>query len=381
METTKSKELRAILVDLAPKDMADDELFDRMAELESLARTYGSLVVVHRVQKRDVPDYRTYIGKGKLDELVALGAEMKADLLIFGNLLKPNQIWNAQEAIRKAKGTMQAWDRVDLILKIFQLHADSPESRLQIRLAAIKHMGPRIFGMGIELDRQGGGVGTSGAGETNLEIMRRHLKEEERTVRRRLEDCARVRGGHRERRKRQGLKTVGIVGYTNVGKSTLMNALTGKGVLAADMLFATLGTRVGKMKWDSYSDADGAFLQRPDVLVNDTVGFIRDLPPELVDSFASTLEDSVESDLLLHVMDGSDPKFADRAAVVEGILSKIGAAQPRQLVFNKCDRMTKAARAALALEYAAEFPVFVSAATGEGLSGLKARIAARLGVG
>lgn len=370
--------LRAILVDVAPGQLDPDELADRMAELESLSMTYGSLVVVHRVQRRDTPDYSTFVGKGKLDELVGLGAEMKVDLLIFGNQLKPSQIFNVQEVLRKAKSKMQAWDRLDLILKIFQLHADSPESRLQIRLAAIKHMGPRIFNMGIELDRQGGGVGTSGIGETNLEIMRRHLKEEERMIRSRLADCARTRGQHRAHRARQGLKTVGVVGYTNVGKSTLMNALTGKGVLAADMLFATLGTRVGKMKWDSYVDEEGNFLKRPDVLVNDTVGFIRDLPPELVEAFASTLEDSVESDLLLHVVDGSDPRLEEKIAVVDGILAQIKAVQPRLFVFNKSDRLTSAARKALAKKYSKIKPLFVSAVSSDGLGALKDRVSKTL---
>lgn len=146
--------LKTIIIDIAPLGLSDAEMQHRMDELESLVSTYGGVTIVRRVQKRITPDYRTFVGSGKLDELVALGDELGAELLIIGNIMKPAQVWNVNEHLRKAKSKMQAWDRVDLILKIFSLHAVSPESQLQIELAAIKHMGPRIFGMGMELSRQ-----------------------------------------------------------------------------------------------------------------------------------------------------------------------------------------------------------------------------------
>lgn len=208
--------LKTIIVDIAPPNLSVEELSHRMDELESLVSTYGGVTIVKRVQKRFTPDYRTFIGSGKLDEIIAIGDELGAELLIIGNIMKSAQVWNVNEHLRKAKSKLQAWDRVDLILKIFALHVVSPESKLQIELAAIKHMGPRIFGMGMELSRQGGGSrNAKGQGETNTEIMKRHLKEKEREIIEKLKTYERTRSLHRENRKRKNLPTVGIVGYTN----------------------------------------------------------------------------------------------------------------------------------------------------------------------
>lgn len=208
--------MKTIIVDIAPPNLSVEELSHRMDELESLVSTYGGVTIVKRVQKRFTPDYRTFIGSGKLDEIMILAEELGAELLIIGNIMKPSQVWNVNEYLRKGKSKFQAWDRVDLILKIFALHAVSPESKLQIELAAIKHMGPRIFGMGMELSRQGGGSrNAKGQGETNTEIMKRHLKEKEREIIEKLKTYERTRSLHRENRKRKNLPTVGIVGYTN----------------------------------------------------------------------------------------------------------------------------------------------------------------------
>jgi GTPase len=220
--------MRAIVIDIVPKGVPAEELDHRLDELDSLVRTYSGVVVVEYVQKRDTADYRTFVGSGKLDEMLSSAAELKADVLIIGNILKPAQLYNISEEIRKRKLDMQAWDRVDLILKIFADHAKTPESKLQIELASIRHMGPRIFGMGMELSRQGGGIGTVGIGETNTERMRRHLREREQGIRRELEKYVRTRSLQRDRRRREQFATFGIVGYTNAGKSSLMNALTKK---------------------------------------------------------------------------------------------------------------------------------------------------------
>lgn len=334
--------LKTIIIDIAPLGLSDAEMQHRMDELESLVSTYGGVTIVRRVQKRITPDYRTFVGSGKLDELVALGDELGAELLIIGNIMKPAQVWNVNEHLRKAKSKMQAWDRVDLILKIFALHAVSPESQLQIELAAIKHMGPRIFGMGMELSRQWwGSRNAKGQGETNTEIMKRHLREKERAILEKLQTYERTRALHREHRKKKHLPTVGIVGYTNAGKSSLFNALTRKGVLAEDKLFATLWTSVWKV-WISIPSENEDYNHKPgvEILLNDTIGFIRDLPPELIAAFRSTLEDSIESDILLHVIDASDPWMAEKIRIVDETLDHIGATQPRIRVYNKADRVS-----------------------------------------
>lgn len=218
-------------------------MHQRMEELQQLVSTYGGLTVTEIIQQRAVPDYTYYIGSGKLEEIRQLMLQTGAKILIVGNILKPRQIYNITEYLRK--DGLQAWDRVDLILNIFDRHAISMEARLQVELAAIQHMGPRIFGMGMELSRQGGGSTTArGLGETNTERMRRHLATKKDQIIKKLKQYEQVRATHRQARKRNKTPTVGLVGYTNAGKSSLMHALTNKDVLIENKLFATLGTNV-----------------------------------------------------------------------------------------------------------------------------------------
>jgi len=369
---------RAILIDIIPPQMNKRSAKRRLLELESLTKTYGGIVIIKIVQKRAVPDYKTYIGKGKLEELIQLAKTEEVKLLIFNNQLKPHQLFEVEKLVER--DGMFVWDRIDLILKIFQLHADTTEAKLQIRLAGIKHMGPRIFRMGLELSQQAGGIGTRGVGETNIEIMKRHLAEEERTIKKQLEKFANARGLHRKRRNRIGFKTISIVGYTNAGKSSLLNALTNKGTYVADELFATLDTRIAKLwivKGAKVSTRD----QRPatrgyaegfTVLLSDTIGFIQDLPPQLVEAFRSTLEETVEADLILHVIDAGDPFIHEKIAEVEQVLSQLGVGDtPKIYVFNKIDLVKRLARKTLSKKYAEHNPVFVSAVTKQGLDMLK----------
>lgn len=360
---------RAILIDVIPLTMDRSTAERRLMELESLTNTYGGMVIVKVIQKRSLPDYRTYVGSGKLNELFELAKREKVDVLIINNLLKPKQLFEIEELARKTTpsfakgGAIKVWDRVDLILKIFDKHAKTAEAKLQIKLAAIHHMGPRIFRMGMELMQQAGGTGTrGGAGETNTEIMKRHLAEQEKQVKKDLERLARSRANHRMRRDRLGLKTVSIVGYTNAGKSSLLRALTKKDAYVADELFATLDTRIGKM-------GEG-------VLLSDTIGFIQDLPPQLIDAFRSTLDETIDADLILHVIDASDPWMKEKIVEVESILKQLEVNKtPIIFVFNKMDLAKKISKKRLRWEFKSEKPVFVSALKKMGLEELKKKIA------
>lgn len=364
------QELKAILIDCIPLDMHEEAASFRIGEAENLIGTYGGLVLLKTIQKKITPNYRTYIGSGKLEELILDGKMLGANILIINNELKPGQIWNISEQLRKQGSSMEVWDRIDLILKIFQKHASTKEAKLEIELASLKHMGPRIFGMGMELSRQGGGIGTVGIGETNTEIMKRHLKEQERKIMQDLEACKKSRKLQRDARKRKNLQTGSIVGYTNAGKSSLLNCLTKKGAYVANKLFATLDTRVGKVYLPQTAQ---------EILLSDTIGFIQDLPPTLINSFQSTLEETVHADFLLHVIDSSDPKIPEKIAVVEDILQKLLREEKKILyVFNKIDQLGLDQVQELREQYKHLSPLFVSTYSKEGIEVLKNQIASLL---
>lgn len=333
MEIMQKEKTKAILIDIIDPSIPHEEAEKRMEELENLVNTYGSIVVVKSIQKRSVPDYETFIGKGKVQEIVQYGRDKQAEILVVNNILKPRQIFKLNEIFRKEKVKMEAWDRIDLILKIFSKHAKSSHAKLQIELASIRHMGPRIFGMGMELSRQGGVKGVrAGAGEANIEIMKRHLKSQEQNIMKKLKHYELIDEGHRKRRQRQNFKMVALVGYTNAGKSSLMNALTGKGVYVANQLFATLDTRIGKV-YHQHSQS-----LTSEILVSDTIGFIQDLPPSLIQAFKSTLAETIEADLILHVIDINDPEIHKKISVVEEILEQLGLSRKTKIYgFNKVD--------------------------------------------
>jgi GTP-binding protein HflX len=376
------KDYKVFLADIVSKTLSLDILEDRMRELENLVETYGWVVIVKKYQRKDTPDPNTYIGKGKFQEIIEEMKASWANLLIIGNALKPAQLYKINELLRPIGAT--ARDRVDLILKIFDKHAQEGESQLQIELASIKHMGPRIYGMGMELSRQWGGSGWSGGsswsrasrwqGETNTEIMKRHLKDKIQKIQEKLKEYENMRRLHRDSRKKKWLPTVGIVGYTNAGKSSLLNAMTNKGVLAENKLFATLGTNVGKIRIMK----DPVLGTGKEILLNDTIGFIRDLPPKLIKAFSSTLEDSIESELLLHVVDAGDAFIHERIDVVNNILDEIGANQPRILVFNKIDTIDEKTKQKLQEHYAGQDQLRISAQQGIGLEEVKQLLADRL---
>lgn len=370
---------RVFLVDIVDKSTKPEILLDRMNELKNLVETYGGLVILSEYQKKDLPDPKTYIWKGKLDEIIDGMLANDANLLIVWNALKPSQIYQLNEKLRiiseekKLPVKMEARDRIDLILKIFEKHATSGESRLQIELAAIKHMWPRIFRMWLDLSKQwwsasgGGWWATRWSGETNTEVMKRHLKEKVRKIEKKLEEYTRTRSIQRDTRRKRGMTTVGIVWYTNAGKSSLLNALTKKGVLAENKLFATLNSNV----WNLYVITDPILGTGKEILLNDTIWFIRDLPPKLIKSFSSTLEDSIESDFLLHVIDASDPYIQDRIDVVNQILADIWANQKQILVFNKMDKLNEGKKAEIMSRFDSSDAVFISVKQWDGLVELK----------
>jgi GTP-binding protein HflX len=354
--------LKAVLADVIHFATSKQEAEDRLTELADLTRTYGGIVVVKTIQRRAKPDYSTFIGKGKIQEILNTQAEHQANVVIVNEILKPGQIYNLQEALQPKK--IKVWDRIDLILEIFDKHAHSAEAKLQIELARVRHMGPRIYGMGEQLGRQRGGTGTrGGGGEMNTEVMKRHLREQERRI---LDKLKSYEGQHREQHKfrtKKDFKTVALVGYTNAGKTSLLNALTKRKEYSADKLFATLETRVGQV----YLPNLGA-----KALLSDTIGFIQGLPPDLVQAFRSTLSEAIHADLILHVIDASDPHWAMKIEVVNKILKDLDLDnRPQIKVFNKADQL-------LDQPDLEDADVYVSAQTGEGLDGLKDLITKKL---
>jgi len=375
----QNKELKVFIADILPlEDRNEIDMKARMEEVENLVNTYWWIVILKHIQKRGLPDYKTYIWTWKLDEIIEEMKESWSNLLIIWNILKPIQIHNINEKLKTIWA--KAWDRIDLILKIFEKNAKTMESRLQIELALIKHMWPRIFGMSEELWSQWSGWSklSRWKWETNTEIMKRHLKERESSIKKELEHFKKVRAEHRKSRSKKWLTTVWIVGYTNAWKSSLMNILTWKWVLAEDKLFATLGTSVGKMYLENNYSEKLEFIKPKEILVNDTIWFIRDLPPNLIKAFASTLEDSIESDLLLHVIDASDSKIEEKIKVVDNILSEIWANQKKLYVFNKIDLLNEEKIDELKLKFSEYNPIFISTSKNIKIEELKENIINKL---
>jgi GTP-binding protein HflX len=348
-----------LLAVLAPGADGDDEL----AELEELARTAGVEPVASVVQHRRQPDARTYVGKGKLEELKEAYGSSRAEVLIVDDELSPAQQRTLENALEA-----RVVDRTQLILDIFAQHAVSAEGKLQVELAQLQYNLPRMRGMWQHLERLGGGVGTRGPGESQLETDRRLARRRVTLLRERLRKLSRQRDIRREERRRNETPTVALAGYTNAGKSTLLNALTDAGVSVRDRLFETLDptTRGFEHEGRRY-------------LVTDTVGFVRRLPHQLVEGFAATLEETLVADLVLHVVDGSAPeqRLVEQIAAVDGVLREIGNELPVELVVNKIDAVDALGRRRLANRYPDALQI--SALTGEGLDELRARIAERFG--
>jgi len=350
---------RAVLVGV---DRGNTEwpLEESLAELERLAETAGADVVAVVTQKMDKPNPRTFIGKGKAEEIMELVKELEATLVIFDDDLSPSQQANLENLILETKIA----DRTGLILDIFALHATSREGKLQVELAQMEYLLPRLRGLWRHLDKYaGGGVMTRGPGESQLETDRRLARGRISELKRELKGVSGERELQRKSRARSGVLRVALVGYTNAGKSTLLNALTGAGVLQADMLFATLDSTTRRL----------ALPEGREITLTDTVGFIHKLPHGLVEAFKSTLDEVNEADLLLHVTDAASPQQEQQMQAVREVLQTIGAHDSSSVVvFNKSDMLSADERASLERRY--PNAVFVSGLTGEGLVGLISRI-------
>ena len=317
----------AIIVGIAERgsDLPECEL--SLDELERLLDTAGGTVFARVIQVKDSFDPRTCIGSGKVKEISELCKNNCIELVIFDFELTPAQIRNLENDIGE---DVRVIDRSMLILDIFALHATSGEGKLQVELAQLKYSAPRLMGRGTELSRLGGGIGTRGPGESKLESDRRHMKEKVYALERRLAEMEHNRAVMRAQRDRSGLTKVALVGYTNAGKSTLLNALTGAGVLSEDKLFATLDPTTRKLERPSGES----------VLLTDTVGFIRKLPHHLVKAFKSTLDEVVYADILLIVSDITDPEVAEHIEVTKNVIEELGASdKPIIFVYNKCDKL------------------------------------------
>ena len=362
MIETQAPAERAYLVALdMPRSRFDPD--DSLDELASLVQASGTDVVGKTVQRRRSPDPNTWMGKGKVSELGTAMKAAKADLLVTDDELTPQQQRGLEAALN-----IRVVDRSAVILDIFARHAQTKEGRVQVELAQLEYLRPRLRGIWKGLSRLGGGIGTRGPGESLLETDRRVVERRLLDLKARLDEVGKQRERSRRSRSREGLYLAALVGYTNAGKSTLMNALSGADVLVADQPFATLDPTTRRV------ELPGGTV----VLLSDTVGFVNKLPPTLVAAFRATLEELDDADLLVHVVDTGHPNLHERMTVVRETLASLELADRRTLlVFNKADRLRGAEGDAMREALGAEFPgaVFVSATTGTGVDELRVTLA------
>lgn len=352
---------RAVLVQL---DLGQSDFKERLDEFAQLVQSAGATVVATVRGKRHAPDAATFAGKGKVAEIESLCREQECDLVLFNHDLSPGQQRNLERALG-----CRVLDRNSLILDIFALRARSHEGKLQVELAQLQYLSTRLVRGWTHLERQKGGIGLRGPGETQLETDRRLLGERVKTLKSRLEMVERQRGTRRRARERRAIPAVSLIGYTNAGKSTLFNALAHARAYAADQLFATLDTTSRKLYL-----GEGA-----SIVLSDTVGFIRDLPHSLVAAFHATLEETVGADLMLHVVDASAPDRDAQIDAVNAVLKEIGAQDvPQLVVWNKIDRLSGVEPGVEADDCGTIIKVRLSAMSGVGLDVLRAAIVERL---
>lgn len=353
---------RAALLTLLTRATRGTDSDASLDELAGLADAAGATVVVRAMQERPTPDAATLFGKGKAAEFAVICQAADVNIVIVDHPLTPAQIRNLEAVFH-----CRVIDRTELILDIFAARAKTREGKLQVELAQLQYLLPRLVGSGAALSRLGGGIGTRGPGETKLETDRRRIRHRVAALKREIAEVSERRGYLRARRRRADVPTVALVGYTNAGKTTLFNAITGDAAVASDALFVTLDPLVRRIKLPDARQ----------IMVSDTVGFIDRLPHQLVAAFRATLEEVVDADLLLHVIDASAPDRDRRERAVRDVLTDIGAGEvPVVEVFNKCDRLPAIDAARLASQ--SPGAVCVSASRGEGLDELIEQLTSRL---
>jgi len=340
---------------------------DRPEEASSLVESAGADVSQVVTGRRDRPDAATFAGSGKVEEIRTIARLHDASTVVFDNELTAAQIRNLEKSLSEGGRAIKVYDRTDLILEIFAQRARSHEGKLQVELAQLEHLSTRLVRGWTHLERQRGGLGkTGGPGEKQIELDRRLIGERVKKLKERLKKVARVRDTQRAGRSRAGMLRVSIVGYTNAGKSTLFNRLTRADAYVADKLFATLDPTTRKLHLGEGAQAT----------ISDTVGFVRDLPHSLVAAFRSTLEETVQADILLHVVDSSNPQHSEQIDAVNAVLGEIGAADlPQLIVWNKIDRVEGAVPEVVRDSYGKILNIKASAATGAGLDGLRDALA------
>lgn len=358
-----------MLIGLSNPFKSKEDMFANFEEVESLVKTFGGTVYAAIVQNKTRGSLDTLIGPGKVEEARKEIAEKKIDIVVVNDTIKPGQTHNLLLNFQKVNPKILVWDRVSLILEIFSKHARTSEAKLQIRFAKMKQMGPRIYGMGMEMSNQAAGIGARGVGETNTELMLRHWQSEKKKIQEELTVISKRKKDQINHRRKSGLFTISLVGYTNAGKTTLFNRLTGLNDLVANALFATLDSTVNKFYLRGLDD---------EVYLSDTIGFIKDLPPQLIDAFKSTLLETVNADLVLHVIDSADPRMEEKIITVEEIFGEIGIKKENVMyVFNKVEN-NNLDKEKISDEFKEFTPAFISAKTGYGIFNFLNLISTRL---
>lgn len=350
---------RIMLIGLSDPFKSKEDMISDFEEVESLVKTFGGKVYAALVQNKTRGSLSTFIGHGKVEEASLAIEEKKIDIVVINVAIKPGQLHNLYLAFQKINPNILVWDRVNLILEIFSKHASTSEAKLQIRFAKLRQMGPRIYGMGMEMSNQAAGIGSRGIGETNTELMLRHWKDEKEKIQKELTALTNRRKDQIDHRREAGIPTISLTGYTNAGKTTLFNRLTGRHDLVENALFATLDSTVNKFYIKDLGH---------EVYLSDTIGFIKNLPPLLIDAFKSTLLETINSDLVVHVIDSSDPRMNEKIKTVQEIFEDLKISRENVMyLFNKIGKNELLDKDKLESEFKEFSPCFIDAKDGIGI--------------